>query len=73
MSFVLLLQAPYIIYVEVVEVEDVQTSPVAHKININSLRHTRSEENIAEKGAAAPATTDANGATNGQLLNRIFL
>ncbi|KAJ1522314.1 hypothetical protein ONE63_002611 [Megalurothrips usitatus] len=39
-------KAPYIIYVEVVEVEDLHTSPVPPKA-MSSLRHTRSEENIA--------------------------
>lgn len=39
-------KAPYIIYVEVVEVEDLHTSPAPPKA-MSSLRHTRSEENIA--------------------------
>lgn len=41
-------KAPYIIYVEVIEVEDVCTSPVTAKImsSANSLRHTKSEENL---------------------------
>ncbi|KAG8248820.1 Phosphatidylinositol 4-kinase beta [Homalodisca vitripennis] len=38
-------KAPYIIYVEVVEVEDIQSSPVVARA-MNSLRHTRSEENL---------------------------
>lgn len=41
-----LLQAPYIIYVEVLEVEDLYTSPVPTKIMGSSLRHTKSEENL---------------------------
>ncbi|XP_064488634.1 phosphatidylinositol 4-kinase beta-like [Ornithodoros turicata] len=40
-------KAPYLIYVEVVEVADIQTSPVPAKI-INTLRQTRSEENLPE-------------------------
>lgn len=39
-------QAPYIIYVEVLEVEDLYTSPVPTKIMGSSLRHTKSEENL---------------------------
>lgn len=40
-------KAPYLIYVEVVEVADLQTSPVPTKI-INTLRQTRSEENLPD-------------------------
>lgn len=39
-------KAPYIIYVEVLEVEDIYTSPVQTKIVGCSLRHTKSEENL---------------------------
>ncbi|XP_046409330.1 phosphatidylinositol 4-kinase beta [Neodiprion fabricii] len=39
-------RAPYIIYVEVLEVEDIHTSPVPPKIMGSSLRHTKSEENL---------------------------
>ncbi|XP_076277493.1 phosphatidylinositol 4-kinase beta fwd isoform X1 [Lasioglossum baleicum] len=39
-------KAPYIIYVEVLEVEDIYTSPVPTKIVGHSLRHTKSEENL---------------------------
>lgn len=39
-------KAPYIMYVEVVEVEDMETSPVVFRA-VNSLRPTRSEENLA--------------------------
>lgn len=39
-------KAPYIIYVEVLEVEDLYTSPVPTKIMGSSLRHTKSEENL---------------------------
>ncbi|KAI4459127.1 phosphatidylinositol kinase [Holotrichia oblita] len=38
-------KAPYIIYVEVLEVDDLYTSPVPTKI-MNTLRHTKSEENL---------------------------
>lgn len=39
------MQAPYIVYVEVLEVDDLYTSPVPTKI-MSSLRHTKSEENL---------------------------
>lgn len=39
------IQAPYIIYVEVVEVEDIHASPVVARA-MNTLRHTKSEENL---------------------------
>ena len=42
-------KAPYIIYVEVIEVYDAATSPVPEKI-VNSLRHVKSEEQISEAG-----------------------
>jgi len=38
-------RAPYILYVEVLLVEDVATAPLQGKL-INALRHTKSEENI---------------------------
>ncbi|RZF43432.1 hypothetical protein LSTR_LSTR001693 [Laodelphax striatellus] len=38
-------KAPYIIYVEVVDVDDMETTPVVSRA-VNSLRHTRSEENL---------------------------
>lgn len=40
-------RAPYIIYVEVIQVDDIYTSPVTAKTTINPLRHTKSEENLA--------------------------
>ncbi|XP_066581456.1 phosphatidylinositol 4-kinase beta [Prorops nasuta] len=39
-------KAPYIIYVEVLEVDDLYTSPIPTKIMGSSLRHTKSEENL---------------------------
>lgn len=47
-------KAPYIIYVEVIDVFDMATTPVPEKI-INTLRHVKSEEQLpddAEKRAA---------------------
>ncbi|XP_043196232.1 phosphatidylinositol 4-kinase beta-like isoform X1 [Amphibalanus amphitrite] len=46
-------KAPYMLYVEVVEVDGPETAPVPAKC-INTLRHTRSEESL-ETAAAAPA------------------
>lgn len=40
-------KAPYLIYVEVIEVDDVQGSPIPPKM-INALRQTRSEENLPD-------------------------
>jgi len=57
-------KAPYIIYVEVVEVFDVHTSPTPEKI-LNSLRHVKSEEKLAQDGSASAATAD-NVAESGQ-------
>ncbi|CAB0004916.1 unnamed protein product [Nesidiocoris tenuis] len=39
-------KAPYILYVESVEVDDLATSPVVSK-SMSTLRHTKSEENLA--------------------------
>lgn len=38
-------RAPYIVYVEVLQVDNVATAPLQGKL-INALRHTKSEENI---------------------------
>ncbi|GFY34114.1 phosphatidylinositol 4-kinase beta [Trichonephila clavipes] len=40
-------KAPYLIYVEVIEVDDIHGSPVPPKM-INALRQTRSEENLPD-------------------------
>ncbi len=40
-------KAPYIIYVEVIDVFDIATSPTPEKI-INTLRHVKSEEQLLE-------------------------
>ncbi|KAK4315336.1 hypothetical protein Pmani_013427 [Petrolisthes manimaculis] len=48
-------KAPYIIYVEVLEVEDLNTAPVQIKL-AHSLRHTRSEENLLN----SPASTSSS-------------
>ncbi|KAK5637883.1 hypothetical protein RI129_000200 [Pyrocoelia pectoralis] len=38
-------KAPYIMYVEIIEVEDLYRSPIPQKV-MSSLRHTKSEENL---------------------------
>ncbi|XP_076252267.1 phosphatidylinositol 4-kinase beta fwd [Rhynchophorus ferrugineus] len=38
-------KAPYIIYIEVIEVDDIYSSPVPNKV-MPTLRHTKSEENL---------------------------
>lgn len=40
-------QAPYLLYVEVLDVENPQTSQVPSKILENTLRHTRSEDDLS--------------------------
>ncbi|XP_037577407.1 phosphatidylinositol 4-kinase beta [Dermacentor silvarum] len=47
-------KAPYLIYVEVVAVDDIQTSPVPAKV-LNPLRLTRSEENLPDYFGVQPA------------------
>lgn len=55
-------KAPYIIYVETLEVEDLSTCPIPTKI-MNTLRHTRSEENLGgADGSAVSAETTSLGA-----------
>lgn len=46
-------KTPYIIYVEVVEVSDIYTSPVIPKM-MPSLRHTKSEEHLDSNLSASP-------------------
>ncbi|XP_052565744.1 phosphatidylinositol 4-kinase beta [Culex pipiens pallens] len=48
-------KTPYIIYVEVVEVNDIYTSPVIPRM-MPTLRHTKSEEHLDSAAAAAPVT-----------------
>lgn len=47
-------KTPYIVYVEVVEVEDLHASPVTPKI-MPTLRHTKSEENLGGDAASMAA------------------
>ncbi|XP_065171006.1 phosphatidylinositol 4-kinase beta isoform X2 [Atheta coriaria] len=48
-------KAPYIIYVEALEADDLYSSPVPTKIMTSSLRHTRSEENLGADTASLSA------------------
>ncbi|XP_050073353.1 phosphatidylinositol 4-kinase beta isoform X2 [Anopheles maculipalpis] len=51
-------KTPYIIYVEVVEVQDIYTSPVIPKL-MPTLRHTKSEERLdSSSGASALNSAD---------------
>ncbi|CAG9858590.1 unnamed protein product [Phyllotreta striolata] len=53
-------KAPYIIYVEVVEVEDLESSPVPQKI-MSTLRHTKSEENLKHETVSLSAFSMCGG------------
>ncbi|KAL1505880.1 hypothetical protein ABEB36_005335 [Hypothenemus hampei] len=53
-------KAPYIIYVEVVEVEDLYTSSVPNKI-MSTLRHTKSEENLKHDSLSLSAFSVCGG------------
>lgn len=48
-------KTPYIIYVEVVEVADIYTSPVIPKM-MPTLRHTKSDEHLDQLGETVPDT-----------------
>ncbi|KAG8231773.1 hypothetical protein J437_LFUL010748 [Ladona fulva] len=51
-------KAPYIIYVEVLEVDDMHTTPVPSRAHGPSslLRHTKSEENVADSSSGPSAS-----------------
>lgn len=57
-------KTPYIIYVEVVEVNDIYTSPVMPKL-MPTLRHTKSEEHLETALEAAAANRQGSGASGG--------
>lgn len=59
-------KTPYIIYVEVVEVSDIYTSPVIPKM-MPTLRHTKSDEHLDQVGdnPESSNTTAATTTTNG--------
>ncbi|ODM94358.1 Phosphatidylinositol 4-kinase beta [Orchesella cincta] len=51
-------KTPYMIYTEVIEVENIQSVRIPSKPSINSmLRHSRSEENLVEGEANPPSST----------------
>lgn len=61
-------KTPYIIYVEVVEVNDIYTSPVIPKM-MPSLRHTKSEEHLdSQISTPSPDGSVADGQATGPAL-----
>lgn len=56
-------KTPYIIYVEVVEVQDIYTSPVILKM-MPTLRHTKSEENLESKDTLKKGATSTSESSN---------
>jgi phosphatidylinositol 4-kinase B len=55
-------KAPFILYVEVLEVDNIETSPVPQKM-LNVLRSTKSEENLLANAGPSPSTTMQNMST----------
>ncbi|XP_026481946.1 phosphatidylinositol 4-kinase beta-like [Ctenocephalides felis] len=66
-------KAPYIIYVEVLEVEDFYACPVPAKVMGTNLRHTKSEEHLLINAANTSNTTNSNSAENGDASNNVML
>lgn len=62
-------KTPYIIYVEVVEVNDIYTSPVIPKM-MSSLRHTKSEEHL-DSNTIAPSTSSSSSSSSLSELARV--
>ncbi|KAG4077487.1 hypothetical protein HA402_002914 [Bradysia odoriphaga] len=60
-------KTPYIIYVEVVEVDDIYTSPVIPKL-MPTLRHTKSEEHL-ESNLTATSNQLTNGHTKTEAMD----
>ncbi|KAL5290760.1 PI4KB family protein [Megaselia abdita] len=61
-------KTPYIIYVEVVEVQDIYTSPVILKM-MPTLRHTKSEENLESKDTLKKGKTSSESSNNSNTLD----
>uniref|UniRef100_A0A182WJ59 Phosphatidylinositol 4-kinase beta n=1 Tax=Anopheles minimus TaxID=112268 RepID=A0A182WJ59_9DIPT len=59
-------KTPYIIYVEVVEVQDIYTSPVIPKL-MPTLRHTKSEERLDSSISASALSTDESNPSKTEL------
>nr|XP_023015860.1 phosphatidylinositol 4-kinase beta isoform X3 [Leptinotarsa decemlineata] len=53
-------KAPYIIYLEAVEVDDIESSPVPMKV-MPTLRHTKSEENLKHESTSLSAFSVCGG------------
>ncbi|KAF7992355.1 hypothetical protein HCN44_001680 [Aphidius gifuensis] len=66
-------KAPYIMYVEVLEVEDLYTSPVPTKIMGSSLRHTKSEENLTLEQQDKDASCDVLNTTKENNINKLSI
>jgi len=67
-------KAPYLIYVEVIEVEDINTTPIPVKQNNNTLRQTKSEENLVDFGQQnSNNKTNANGSNNITRITNSFM
>ena len=58
-------QAPYLVYVEVLECANVNTAPVPSKLLENTLRHVRSEEDLAHYNTKPPAEGSSSGGGTG--------
>ena len=56
-------KAPYLICVEVIEVDDINATPIPTKQNNITLRQTKSEENLVEFGSKANNNNKINGET----------
>lgn len=61
-------KAPYLIYVEVVEVDDINATPIPAKQNNLTLRQTKSEENLVDFGQQ---NSNNKPGINGNDVNRI--
>lgn len=57
-------KAPYLICVEVIEVDDISATPIPSKQNNITLRQTKSEENLLELASQKTNTGSINGETN---------
>ena len=57
-------KAPYLICVEVIEVDDISATPIPSKQNNITLRQTKSEENLLELGSQKTTNGSINGDTN---------
>ena len=56
-------KAPYLVYVEVLECENTHTAPIPGKIMENTLRHTRSEEDLVQCTLPTTSSTSTEGSS----------